>query len=114
MNEREFIRKCKDDIVFFAEHMLRSEDGAFYKLEDHQKAMMTSKEGQVVYFCGRRLGKSFMLAVESIHLALFSFAAFAALRASARAFFSSSVNVRAMFLYYSCLWFSIIYCQILR
>lgn len=71
MDQRDFIRKCRDDIVFFAEHMLRSEDGGFYKLEDHQKAMMTSKEGQVVYFCGRRLGKSFMLAVESIHLALF-------------------------------------------
>lgn len=71
MNELEFIKKCRDDIVFFAEHVLRSETGGFYKLEPHQKAMVTSKEGQVVYFCGRRLGKSFMLATEAIHRALF-------------------------------------------
>lgn len=71
MDELEFVRKCRDDIVFFAEHVLRSEDGGFYKLEPHQKAMVTSKEGQVVYFCGRRLGKSFMLATEAIHRALF-------------------------------------------
>ena len=71
MNELDFIRRCRDDIVFFAEHVLRSEDGGFYTLEPHQKAMVTSKEGQVVYFCGRRLGKSFMLATEAIHRALF-------------------------------------------
>lgn len=71
MDEKEFIKRCRDDIVFFAEHVLRSEDGGFYKLEPHQKAMVTSKEGQVVYFCGRRLGKSFMLATEAIHRALF-------------------------------------------
>lgn len=71
MDEREFIRKCKNDIIFFAEHMLRGEDGGFYTLEPHQKAMVSSKESQVVYFCGRRLGKSYMLAVESIHRALF-------------------------------------------
>lgn len=71
MNELEFIKKCRDDIVFFAEHVLRAEDGGFYKLEPHQRAMVTSKEGQVVYFCGRRLGKSFMLATEAIHRALF-------------------------------------------
>ena len=71
MNEIEFIKRCRDDIVFFAEHVLRAEDGGFYKLEPHQKAMVTSKEGQVVYFCGRRLGKSFMLATEAIHRALF-------------------------------------------
>ena len=66
-----FVKKCKEDIVFFAEHLLRSEDGGYYKLEPHQKAMVTSKEGQVVYFCGRRLGKSFMLATEAIHRAMF-------------------------------------------
>ena len=71
MDEKEFIKRCRDDIVFFAEHVLRSEDGGFYKLEPHQKAMVTSKEGQVVYFCGRRLGKSFMLATEAIDRALF-------------------------------------------
>lgn len=71
MTPLEFVRRCKDDIIFFAEHMLYDEEGNFYKLEPHQKAMMTSKEGNVVYFCGRRLGKSFMLAVESIHRALF-------------------------------------------
>lgn len=71
MNEIEFIRKCRDDIIFFAEHVLRAEDGSFYTLEPHQRAMVTSKEGQVVYFCGRRLGKSFMLATEAIHRALF-------------------------------------------
>lgn len=71
MNPKEFIRRCKDDIVFFAEHVIRSEDGGFYKLEPHQKAMATSTEGQVVYFCGRRLGKSFLLAVEALHRALF-------------------------------------------
>lgn len=71
MNELDFVRRCRDDIIFFAEHVLRSEDGGFYELEPHQKAMVTSKEGQVVYFCGRRLGKSFMLATEAIHRALF-------------------------------------------
>lgn len=71
MNELEFVQKCRDDIVFFAEHMLRSEDGGFYKLEEHQKVMISSKEHQVVYFCGRRLGKSLMLAIEAIHRALF-------------------------------------------
>ena len=71
MEAIDFIRKCRNDIVFFAEHVVRSEDGSFYKLEPHQKAMVTSKEGQVVYFCGRRLGKSFMLAVEALHKALF-------------------------------------------
>lgn len=71
MNEIDFIRKCRDDIVFFAEHVIRAEDGGFYKLEPHQKAMVTSTEGQVVYFCGRRLGKSWMLAVEGLHRAMF-------------------------------------------
>ena len=71
MDEREFILRCRDDIVFFAEHMVRSEDGGFYKLEEHQKAMVSSKKSPVVYFCGRRLGKSFMLAIECIHRALF-------------------------------------------
>ena len=71
MNELEFIRKCRDDIVFFAEHMLRTEDGGFYTLEEHQKVMISSKQSQVVYFCGRRLGKSLMLAIEAIHRALF-------------------------------------------
>ena len=61
MNPKEFIRKCKNDIVFFAEHVIRSEDGGFYKLEPHQKAMATSKEGQVVYFCGRRLRQKFLI-----------------------------------------------------
>lgn len=71
LNEKQFVKKCRDDIVYFAEHMLRTEDGGFYKLEDHQKAMISSKESQVVYFCGRRLGKSFMLAIESLHQAIF-------------------------------------------
>ena len=71
MNEKEFIKKCRDDIVFFIEHVLFDEEGNHYKVEPHQKAMMTSTEGQVVYFCGRRLGKSFMLAAESIHRAVF-------------------------------------------
>lgn len=71
MNELEFIKKCRDDIVFFAEHILRSEEGGFYTLEPHQKAMVSSKESQVVYFCGRRLGKSFILSIEAIHRALF-------------------------------------------
>ena len=71
MTMEEFVLKCKDDIVFFAENMIRSEDGGFYTLEEHQKAMVSSKEPQVVYFCGRRLGKSFMLAIECIHRALF-------------------------------------------
>ena len=71
MNEREFILKCRDDIIFFAENMVRSEDGGFYELEEHQKAMVASKISPVVYFCGRRLGKSFMLAIECIHRALF-------------------------------------------
>ena len=71
MTMEEFVIKCKNDIVFFAENMIRSEDGGFYELEDHQKAMVRSEEPQVVYFCGRRLGKSFMLAIECIHRALF-------------------------------------------
>ena len=71
MDEREFILKCREDIVYFAEHMIRSEDGGFYELEEHQKAMVSSKISPVVYFCGRRLGKSFMLAIECIHRALF-------------------------------------------
>ena len=72
MTMEEFVFKCKEDIVYFAENMIRSEDGGFYTLEDHQRAMVTSKESQVVYFCGRRLGKSFMLAIECIHRALFN------------------------------------------
>ena len=61
MTMEEFVVKCQEDIVFFAENMIRSEDGGFYTLEEHQRAMVTSEESQVVYFCGRRLGKSFML-----------------------------------------------------
>ena len=34
MNFEDYILKCKEDIVFFAEHMVRSEDGSFYTLED--------------------------------------------------------------------------------
>ena len=71
MDMRNFVKRCKDDIVFFAENMIRSEDGSFYELEEHQKAMVSSKVSPVVYFCGRRLGKSFMLAIECIHRALF-------------------------------------------
>ena len=58
MTMQEFILKCRDNIVFFAENMIRTEDGGFYELEEHQKAMVTSKEPQVVYFCGRRLSAS--------------------------------------------------------
>lgn len=65
MNPKEFIRKCKNDIVFFAEHVIRSEDGGFYKLESHQKAMITSAEEQVVYFCGRRLRQKFLSSCRS-------------------------------------------------
>lgn len=68
---KQFLKKCKYDIIFFAEHVCRAEDGSFYKLEEHQRAMVSSKEPQVIYFCGRRLGKSFMLAIEAIHKALF-------------------------------------------
>ena len=71
MNEIEFIKKCRDDIVFFIESVLKDEEGNNYVVEPHQEAMMTSTEGQVCYFCGRRLGKSFMLAAESIHRAVF-------------------------------------------
>lgn len=71
MNPKDFILKCRNDIVFFIEHVLVDEEGKHYNVEPHQKAMMTSKEGQVVYFCGRRLGKSFMLAAEAIHRAVF-------------------------------------------
>lgn len=73
MNERDkqFVLKCKNDIVFFIEHLLYDEEGNHYHVEPHQEAMMTSTEGQVVYFCGRRLGKSFMLAAEAIHRAVF-------------------------------------------
>lgn len=71
LNEKEFVKKCRDDIIFFAEHVLRSEDGGFYELEPHQKVMISSKEKQVVYFLGRRMGKSFTLAVEAIHRAMF-------------------------------------------
>lgn len=73
MNERDkqFVLKCKNDIVFFIEHLLFDEEGNHYHVEPHQEAMMTSTEGQVVYFCGRRLGKSFMLAAEAIHRAVF-------------------------------------------
>ena len=71
MEMKDFVKKCCDDIVFFAEHVIRSEDGGFYTLEEHQRAMVSSKRSPVVYFCGRRLGKSFMLAIECIHRALF-------------------------------------------
>lgn len=68
---KQFLIKCKNDIIFFAEHVCRAEDGSFYVLEEHQRAMVSSEEPQVIYFCGRRLGKSFMLAIEAIHKALF-------------------------------------------
>lgn len=71
MDEKEFIKRCRDDIVFFIETLLVDEEGQKYKVEPHQEAMMTSTEGQVCYFCGRRLGKSFMLAAEAIHRAVF-------------------------------------------
>lgn len=71
MKAVDFIRRCRDDIVFFIEKVLVDEEGQHYVVEPHQRAMMTSKEGQVVYFCGRRLGKSFMLAAEAIHRAVF-------------------------------------------
>ena len=71
MNEIDFVKKCRNDIVFFIENMLFDEEGNHYTVEPHQEAMMTSTEGQVCYFCGRRLGKSFMLAAESIHRAVF-------------------------------------------
>ena len=71
MNAKDFILKCRNDIVFFIENVLKDEEGNNYTVEPHQRAMMTSTEGQVVYFCGRRLGKSFMLAAEAIHRALF-------------------------------------------
>ena len=50
MKAVDFIRRCRDDIVFFIEKVLVDEEGQHYIVEPHQKAMMTSKEGQVVYF----------------------------------------------------------------
>lgn len=43
MNEKEFILKCRNDIVFFIEHVLVDEEGQHYKVEPHQEAMMTSQ-----------------------------------------------------------------------
>ena len=51
--------------------MLRTEEGDFYKLEEHQKEMITCTDSQVLYFLGRRMGKSFTLAIQSLHQALF-------------------------------------------
>lgn len=71
MDAKDFILKCKNDIIYFAEHMLRTEEGDFYKLEEHQKEMITCTDSQVLYFLGRRMGKSFTLAIQSLHQALF-------------------------------------------
>ena len=71
MDAKDFILKCKNDIIYFAEHMLRTEEGGFYKLEEHQKEMITCTDSQVLYFLGRRMGKSFTLAIQSLHQALF-------------------------------------------
>lgn len=72
MDAKEFILKCKKDIIYFAEHILRTEDGGYYTLEDHQREMITCEDPQVLYFLGRRCGKSFTLAVQSLHKAIFN------------------------------------------
>lgn len=71
MDKVDFIKKCRDDRVFFAEHLLYSEDGTFYKLEEHQEMMIGCEDSHQVYFLGRRMGKSFILATLCLHEALF-------------------------------------------
>lgn len=71
MDSISFIKKCRDNRVYFAEHLLYSEDGTFYKLEEHQEMMIGCEDSHQVYFLGRRMGKSFILATLCLHEALF-------------------------------------------
>ena len=57
MTMEEFVVKCKEDIVYFAENMIRSEDGGFYTLEDHQRAIL-SHTNYSIYTCYEFINKT--------------------------------------------------------
>lgn len=71
MNFKNFLKKCKADRCYFAEHLLYDEEGSKYKLESHQSEMIACDDNFQVYFLGRRMGKSFILATLCLHEALF-------------------------------------------
>jgi hypothetical protein len=67
-----FLRKCYQDPVYFVEHMLFNDSGHLYKLEDHQKLMLRDEDAMKVYFLGRRMGKSLVVAMYSIWKCFFN------------------------------------------
>ena len=68
---QDFVQQCRDDPVFFVEHMLYDERGNFYELEPVQKKFLRCPSPYRLLFLARRLGKSFTMKVDMLHHMLF-------------------------------------------
>lgn len=69
---RDFYQKCRDDPVFFVEHLLINPQGEPYKLEDYQKTILRCPAKQKVYFLARRLSKTTLIQFELLHKTIFN------------------------------------------
>jgi len=67
-----FIQQCKADPVFMVEHLLYSEAGKLYQLEDHQKEFLRCDSSYRMLFWARRLAKSTTVRFDLIHKAMFT------------------------------------------
>ncbi len=66
-----FIQRCKTDPVFFTEKMLCDETGTPFQLEEFQKQYLRCIHPKKLLFWGRRLSKSLMIKIETLHKSLF-------------------------------------------
>lgn len=69
--KRRFVQKCREDPVFFVEKMLCDETGEPYQLETYQKQYLRCQYPKKLLFWGRRLSKSLMIKLETLHKSIF-------------------------------------------
>jgi hypothetical protein len=67
-----FYNSCRNDPVYFVEHMLHDETGDPYILEEYQKQFMRCPARNRILFYGRRMSKSLMMKWEILHRSIFT------------------------------------------
>lgn len=69
---KQWFNRISGDAAFFAENMLNDEFGEPYVLEPYQKQYLRCPAKKKHLFWGRRLSKSLMLKIESMHKTMFN------------------------------------------
>lgn len=72
LERQQFVQQCKNDPVFFAENVLNDEYGEPYILEEYQKEYLRCPSRKKVLFWARRLSKSLMIKIETLHKTTFN------------------------------------------